>query len=159
VDHDFREWAGALDWIVQNIFKLPPLLDGHREQQNRVSSRGITFLFDVCKAVSDSGHCDEPLKASMIASILMDKRVVPKGCEDTADIGDWSKEVGRKLGRLFNDEGSQTLYVDDFRLTRTVEEYDKERKENRATKYYTVNQMVTEFDPISGGTRRYWRTT
>jgi hypothetical protein len=31
--HDFREWSQTLDWIIQNIFKLPPLLDGHREEQ------------------------------------------------------------------------------------------------------------------------------
>ena len=30
--HDFREWVRVLDWIVQNIFKLPPLLDGHGEK-------------------------------------------------------------------------------------------------------------------------------
>jgi hypothetical protein len=31
-DHDFREWCGVTDWIVQKIFKLPPLLENHQEQ-------------------------------------------------------------------------------------------------------------------------------
>ena len=26
--HEFREWAQTLDWIVQEIFRLPPLCDG-----------------------------------------------------------------------------------------------------------------------------------
>jgi hypothetical protein len=33
--HDFRSWAKAMDWIVQNIFQAGPLLEGHRETQVR----------------------------------------------------------------------------------------------------------------------------
>src|SRR4029077_8911010 len=35
--HDFREWSQTLDWIIQKIFKLPPLLEGHRAEQLRIS--------------------------------------------------------------------------------------------------------------------------
>ena len=36
--HDFREWCQTLDWIVQNVLKLPPLLDGHQNEQKRIKS-------------------------------------------------------------------------------------------------------------------------
>ena len=33
----FRQWTRALDWIVQDICGLDPLLDGHQEAQKRTS--------------------------------------------------------------------------------------------------------------------------
>jgi len=45
--HDFREWAQTLDWIIQKKFKLPPPLEGHRSEQLRISSVGLSFVRDV----------------------------------------------------------------------------------------------------------------
>jgi hypothetical protein len=42
--HEFREWAGALDWIVQEVFKLPPLIDGHAEEVLRMSDPALSWL-------------------------------------------------------------------------------------------------------------------
>src|SRR5438034_8379777 len=39
----FREWAGVLNWIVQNIFHAAPLLDGHEAAQSRVSNLALTL--------------------------------------------------------------------------------------------------------------------
>ena len=47
----FREWAQVLDWIVQRIFRLPPLMDGHAAAQNRVSNPGLNWLREICLAV------------------------------------------------------------------------------------------------------------
>jgi hypothetical protein len=59
--HDFREWSQSLDWIVQNVFKLPALLDGHRDEQLRISSPGLGFLRDVALVVETMGDCGENL--------------------------------------------------------------------------------------------------
>jgi hypothetical protein len=69
-DHDFREWCGVTDWIVQNIFKLPPLLENHREQQERISSPGLSFLREICNVISDAGLLEETLTAADIAAEL-----------------------------------------------------------------------------------------
>ena len=45
--HSFREWAQALDWIVQNIFGEVPLLDGHGETQQRMTTPHLTWLREV----------------------------------------------------------------------------------------------------------------
>lgn len=48
--HDFRTWARTLDWIVQNIFNSPPLLDGHDAIKRRLSSPSeawVRQLFDL----------------------------------------------------------------------------------------------------------------
>ena len=60
--HDFREWSQSLDWIVQNLFALPPLLDGHREEQLRISDPHLTWLRDVAIAVNQAGKLDEGLR-------------------------------------------------------------------------------------------------
>jgi hypothetical protein len=147
VDHDFREWAGALDWIMQNIFGLPPLLDGHRAQQTRVASRGLSFLNEVCKAVYDSGKRGERLGPTDLASILQAKGIVPAGCKDKVDLGDWSKNIGSKMYHLFKDE--QVLYVDEFSIMRTEEEYRDENRNLKTRKFYTVDLRE---NPMPGST-------
>jgi len=42
--HDFLEWCQTLDWIVQNVFDCAPLLDGNREEQDRISSPELGWL-------------------------------------------------------------------------------------------------------------------
>jgi hypothetical protein len=142
-DHDFREWAGTLDWIAQNIFELPPLLDGHRAQQTRVGSSALSFLHQVCKAVFDSGRCNDPLRAGDLASILQGKGVVPAGCEDTVDLKDWAQKIGSRMWQLFKDE--DVISIDEFSIMRTEEEVrNEERRETKATKYYTFTRRRTE---------------
>src|SRR4029077_5532827 len=53
--HDFRGWSQSLDWRGQNIFKLPALLEGHRDEQFRLSSPGLSFLRDVALLVEKMG--------------------------------------------------------------------------------------------------------
>ena len=49
--HDFSEACQALDWIIQNIFKLPPLLDDHQAEQARVANPLLNWLRDVALLV------------------------------------------------------------------------------------------------------------
>src|SRR5207253_3896807 len=60
--HDFREWSQTLDWIVQKLFGLPPLLDGHREEQERISSPHRNCLRDVAIALEHLTRLDEGLR-------------------------------------------------------------------------------------------------
>jgi hypothetical protein len=139
-DHDFREWAGTLDWIAQTIFKLPPLLDGHRAQQTRVGSSALSFLHEVCKAVFETGRCDERLGPSDLAGVLQAKGIVPTGCEDTVDLMVWARKIGSKMYHLFKVE--QVLYVDEFSISQTEEEIrNDERRETKSRKFYEVNWM------------------
>ena len=64
----FREWAQSLDWIVQKIFHLPPLMDGHVAAQNRVSNPGLNWLREICLAIEKH----PPLLKKLSASELVD---------------------------------------------------------------------------------------
>ena len=59
--HDFREWAMILDWIVQELFKEAPLLDGHRTAQERASNPALNWLRSVALAVKSDNQQDEEL--------------------------------------------------------------------------------------------------
>jgi hypothetical protein len=38
--HDFRKWVRRLDWILANLFRLPDMMDGHRDIQISSSTSG-----------------------------------------------------------------------------------------------------------------------
>lgn len=54
--HSYRGWSQALDWIVQKLLEACPLLDGHGEAQQRMSTPALSFLRDVVLAVKRSGR-------------------------------------------------------------------------------------------------------
>ena len=68
--HDFRGWAQSLDWIVQNILGVAPLLDGHQEVKKRILNPHLTWLRDVALAVFSAGLENTPLKTKEIISVL-----------------------------------------------------------------------------------------
>lgn len=46
----FRRWAQIMDWIVQELFDLPPLMDGHEAAQERAANPALNWLRQVCLA-------------------------------------------------------------------------------------------------------------
>ena len=56
--HDFRAWAQTLDWIVQNLLGAAPLLDGHRETQERMTNPALTWLREVA-IIAQSGKGEQ----------------------------------------------------------------------------------------------------
>jgi hypothetical protein len=140
VQHDFRKWCGVMDWIVQEIFNLPPLLEGHRAQQDRIASKGLNFLRDVCHAVSDAGRLGEALTAADIANELEARAIeIPGKAKTSEDYYAGAAAIGRLLGPLF--KGSEDQEVEEFRIKRTEAlERNEERKESRPVKRYTVTR-------------------
>jgi hypothetical protein len=133
--HDFREWSQTLDWIIQNIFALPPLLEGHRSEQLRVSSVGLSFLRDVALLVQKVDMCNEDLNASALASLCEAGGISVPGCSPAADCGVTTRRIGSLLAPLFSE--AESIVVEGFVVKRTVTlVYDEERKENRQIKCY-----------------------
>ena len=107
--HDFVDWAQPLNWIVQNYFGLPPLLEGLREQLNRMSSRSRSVLRDILLAVETCGSSGIGVSASKILECCVTQDV--SICDLPADYvhedsntGDPRvMEIGKILGALFKD--------------------------------------------------------
>lgn len=117
-EHTFREWVGALDWIVQGIFDLPPLLEGHQEAVERAGSPALGWLRAVALAVVKTRRLGEMLSASAIAEICAEEVIELTGCKDITDEEARRQQVGRLLGKCFADTYDNDLLLDTVHCTR-----------------------------------------
>lgn len=138
--HDFSGWCQALDWIVQNILGLPPLLDGHREEQLRTANPKLQWLRDVINAIITSGHDTQyALSAGDIADAAEENDIPIPGRRNNVT-NKPEQDVGRIMSQLYRDAGEETITVDGRRLTRHVRsEYNQVRKENMERKVYLID--------------------
>jgi len=135
--HDFRTWCRIMDWIVQNIFEFPPLLDGHREEQMRTANPKLQWLRDVVHAVLSDGYQGAGLTASDMAEVAEEHDLPLPGRRDSTEL--LELRVGKLLGRLFKEAGGSEIIVDGRRVTRQVEsEYEPISRHHREKKTYVI---------------------
>ncbi len=133
--HDFRRWTRTLDWIVQNIFRAGPLLDGHRATQVRMATPALSWLRDVALAVRDAGQIGLWLRASQLADILVDSPAAVPGMPDGSDADDEDvrkkilRAIGRKLGQCFR--RGDTVRIDGLEIERRERPDAEQRRTTR----------------------------
>jgi hypothetical protein len=121
--HDFRAWAGKLDWIVQNVLGASPLLEGHRETQIRMATPVLNWLRDVALAVRNSGRLGLWLRANDLADIVAERAEAQMpGLPEGADFTDEEikkkvlQALGRRMAQCFGAASVRT--IDTFRIER-----------------------------------------
>lgn len=57
--HDFRRWARVLDWIVQHLLLGAPIMEGHRQTQQRMTNPALTWLRQLALTVELTGKTDQ----------------------------------------------------------------------------------------------------
>ena len=115
--HDFREWCQTLDWIVQNIFKEAPLMDGHEEAKERASSPQLSFLRSVAIQVGEELKLDQAISASTIAEMCIENNIeIPGLSPEKQNVEEGQKRVGHALGTLFGEKAELT--IDNFKVVR-----------------------------------------
>ena len=133
--HDRREWCQTLDWIVQHIFNLHPMMGGHKEVQARVSTPGLIFLRQVCLAIQNADRLDASLKATDLYELCLQYDVqIPGVSPDRRDEEEYGRKiVGGVLSRIFQKNGSPvtTIEIDGFRIER--EEHDVYRDDGKGS--------------------------
>jgi hypothetical protein len=133
--HDFREWCQTFDWIVQDVFKLPPLLDGHREEQDRISNPDLNWLRDVALKVKKDNRLDEKLRPGEIADLCEQHGINLPGCQDGFPPDQLLMRTGKILKRIFGDAQSKT--VGGISVTHSIQtEYDSESRNNRTVNFH-----------------------
>jgi hypothetical protein len=140
--HDFREWSQSLDWIVQNLFALPPLLDGHREDQQRISDPHLNWLRDVALAVSQAGKLEEALRPGELVDLAASRGVAVPGHGRHTDESQQTMLAGRILNKIFSDNNS--VHVGGFQVRhdpRTEHDY-KERRD--LIRHYYWSEILPE---------------
>lgn len=142
--HDFREWCQVLDWIVQNVFGLAPLVTGHLAAQERVSNPVLTFLRRLSLEVAKEDLLDVPLIASRLFEIA-DAAEIPIPGLRPADIHDGEKArkiIGTKLATIF--KASDAVDLDGFTITRGEESHQRGDGQGfTALKVYTFSTSTT----------------
>lgn len=139
--HDFREWTRAMDWIVQNIFELPALLDGHKEEQERTGNPSLQWLRELAIGVVAQGVVGRSLTATELVEVSDAAGLTLPGRKDSDGKG-WLK-VGQVMATLFKagrevDAKTTEIVVDGIavrRVTRT--EYDTSKGEDVTLKEYS----------------------
>lgn len=140
--HDFRTWCRVHDWIIQNIFDFPPLLDGHREEQMRTANPKLQWLRDVMHASVTDGHEGKPQTASDLAEIAEEHDIPLPGTKNSTESNDM--RVGKLLGKLFREAAGDVITVDGRTFEKLVEaKYDPMRKEHREQKSYVIDRVTT----------------
>ena len=109
-DHDFRQWARTLGYIVKEILQAGDLMAGHRAAQERMASPALNWLRDVVLAVDRSELAGLWLRPSKILQILVDAGIKTPGIEDAVD-GEGSeawenanRTLGRKLASVLRND-------------------------------------------------------
>jgi hypothetical protein len=128
-----------MDWIVQNILNLPPLLEGHRAQQKRVSSTGLNILRDMVHVISEAGRLGETLSTSDIAIEFEARGIeIPGKAKLSDDCYAGAKAIGKALGPLFEKVDMHEL--DEFWVHRSVTKEIGEKSRMREVKWYMVTR-------------------
>ncbi len=116
--HDFRAWCQSLDWIVQEIFKLAPLLDGHREEQARTANPALQWLREVALAARASGLLGQEFITSQLVSIAEDAGIDFPG--NSLSREEPHQRAGKLLGRVFRESEERPVVVDGISVSRDI---------------------------------------
>jgi hypothetical protein len=136
--HDSRDWVTKMDWIVRNLFKLPPLMDGHIEAAKRISNPSLNFLRALCLSAEKDGRLGITWKATDFVS-LADKHGISIPGHKSDNEEDAKRQVGTQLGLCFKEE--TTIKIEGFCVTRTVgREKRTDRNEYRDVKTYRIEK-------------------
>jgi hypothetical protein len=114
--HSFREWAQVLDWIVQNIFGLPALLDGHDEARKRTQEPSLAILRQICLAIDQVKSLRKVMQAQAIADIA-EECGIDLGTGKRTDDRAAAKQVGTIMSRAFRsltNSNEEEAEIEDF---------------------------------------------
>jgi hypothetical protein len=135
IRHEFIEACQSLDWVVQEVFHLPPLLEGHTQEILRMSDPALSWLRLVAIAVENKDRWEEAFSASEIADLCQSKGIELPGSTRITNDEQLSMHTGRLLGRLFADD--TPVEIDRYKITRqTRQEYGANHKGIISKHYY-----------------------
>jgi hypothetical protein len=137
--HDFREWSQSLDYIVTEIMGMPPLLDGHRDEQLRTANPDLQWLRSIALAVVRN-RAGEELSASMLAEIGTDEGIDFPPRRMTKE--NPSLIVGRIMGSIYKETEGNLVKVDSgsISVSRIEREGRKDSGDWGMLKFYTFTR-------------------
>jgi hypothetical protein len=139
--HDFREWVQPVDWIVQNLFGLVAIMDGHQQAQERVSNPAMVWLRRVVLGASEVNELNRALTATDIHGLCDDAGIDIPGLRPGSDENKGKKVIGTIMGKVFRER--DVIEIDDFTVTREERYMNREDTSaggNYKSKTYTISR-------------------
>ena len=130
IEHDFKESMGALDYIVQHYFGLPPLLDGHRDALDRTTKPGLTWLRQIALKAATRWFVTN-WTAKVIVEKCVQEGIPITGAPDGCDTDTAAKQVGINMAAALGK--ANQIMIDDIEITRS----EVKDAEGRSRKVYT----------------------
>ncbi|MEI8291742.1 MAG: hypothetical protein WCH99_19925 [Verrucomicrobiota bacterium] len=140
----FTGWARSMDWIVQEIFKLPPLLENMEEEKRRVTSPDMTFLRQLAIAVASRKKLGAVFKAGELSDLAFEAGIVIPGLRKTGDDDAAKKAVGMMMTRAFGE--NDVITTDAYKVSRFVKQV--ERKDGKGGSYPSKMYVFEMNSPV-----------
>ena len=138
----FRQWTQTMDWIIKELFNLPPLMDGHEDAQERVANPALNWFRQVCFAVEADARLEESLTASDILEICHGHSLDILGvANDAPDEKAVLLRIGCLMKKAFMEKDS--IEVDGFGIHKSEEvRYSEERRRDVTTNKYVIQRSA-----------------
>jgi hypothetical protein len=138
-EHSFQSWAQILDSIVQDLFRLPPLLDGLSAARARATSPQLSFLRQVVlRWVAAPRPSDSP-SASMIVTFCDDEGIEIPGLRATNNEKAAPQQVGRIMSAIFRED--RPVEIEGYRVTRHTDHVRTEGDNNTKVRSYHIERL------------------
>lgn len=150
--HSFSEWARSCDWIVQNIFKEAPLLEGHTEAQARFQNPHLTFARLVAIEIQNKNALGQQYTATSIFELCEEADIpIPTLADSQKHNADYGKRV---VGKIMNKalSGMDELLIEGFRITRKAEPWTTNSGHTEQLKKYTFSLLTDDPAPTEAKT-------
>jgi hypothetical protein len=134
--HDFREWTQSLDWIITEIIGMPPLMDGHKEEQLRTANPQLQWLRLIAiEAIKTKKGVE--LSAMDIAELGDDSDITLPARSGSRE--DSHMTVGRIMKKVFADVEGDHITVESIKVQRTERESLNQSGNWKPAKFYTFS--------------------
>ncbi len=147
--HSFADWVGSLDWIVQRLFGLPPLLDGHDSAVVRIANPALSWLRTVALAVIAEGKTGRRFPTNALLEIAQSiDAPVPRARADMPDDAQ-HRLIGTHMAKCFRE--GDTLLLDAVSVRRySTEEYSSQRQRTEKVNRYKFWTGADEPPDVDG---------
>jgi hypothetical protein len=145
--HSFREWVRPLDWIVQNILKGAPIMNGHLDVQTRVSNPDQTWLRSLMMELAECNRLGDALSATDILEFCQGSGLAVPGLAQDATEQGGKIRLGNIFAKLF--KSANPLIVDGLEITRDERQPPRAEGGSKTVKFYTVRRHYVAEPPVS----------
>ena len=145
--HSFRAWVQKLDYIVQTYLDAPPLMQGHRATQERMTNPTLQWFREVVLAMRQYGHCGAWMRTGEIVDILSETEVRLPGMREHDVLSEdiVRKRVLQAVGRNFSKSFRKEDEIDiDGHITRRRMYTDPMSSQQRREYFFVGEEEQTE---------------